>query len=712
MPIDANSYCPGGTGKKIKFCCPDHLPEFREIERMMEGEQFKACLQYVEQLRTKPGNEDRLCLMSYQATLLRINGQAEAYYSFMDEFLKKHPTSQGALGEMVLGCINKDDLDAAMEYLQRGLAEAKGQLSMHIYQAIRSLVEANLMQSRWMPARQLLHLLLYVNQRDEGAAQMLLEGMRSPTIPLEMKAEYSVTPPQNAPWREEFVKAVEPMGYGYTAGTVELLKALVEKYPAVPEILLQTAVSQAYLGRNDEAQKNLRLFASKTSNYDDAVEAEALAMYLVDDSLGDFVDVVRAEWTVEDAEKATEALLSDHRCHALPIHPGAFADQDQPPPKGMYVLLNRAPNDDAATDNYPIALGQLFLHGKQTDRDARLELVGLTEREFKEVALPIVQQIVGSCLSGEYRQTILGQISSMLEMAGPRYFFPNSTPPEKRLALETAYRRQAMTEKWPKTPLGRLDGKTLLEASADLKMQMRVAAVVAVLENKMIAIGDEGDCGELKALLKLPAETPIDPTQTPVKSVRVTRLARVDAQKLSDEDLQYSLRRADSVSFTEAVMKFGEEVLRRNNRQDVSAFAETCVLLARAAKDPKKTVEYVQRGREATKDLPQFCGMWDLQELTALLNMQELDKVVELINHVMGHHSKEQQVMVSLQQLLMQVGLLRPDGTFAFQPQGQQGGMASATPQPAADTGGLWTPDAAAPPSGGSTGGSKLWVPD
>ena len=51
MALDAYSLCPGGTGKKIKFCCPDFLPELQKIDRMLDGEQYMACLQHIEQLR-------------------------------------------------------------------------------------------------------------------------------------------------------------------------------------------------------------------------------------------------------------------------------------------------------------------------------------------------------------------------------------------------------------------------------------------------------------------------------------------------------------------------------------------------------------------------------------------------------------------------------------------------------------------------------------
>ena len=50
MPIDAYSPCPCGSGKKIKFCCKDLLGDLQKIERMLEGEQYMACLAHIERL--------------------------------------------------------------------------------------------------------------------------------------------------------------------------------------------------------------------------------------------------------------------------------------------------------------------------------------------------------------------------------------------------------------------------------------------------------------------------------------------------------------------------------------------------------------------------------------------------------------------------------------------------------------------------------------
>ena len=35
MPIDPYSPCPGGTGKKVKFCCTDLLQELSEDSRII-----------------------------------------------------------------------------------------------------------------------------------------------------------------------------------------------------------------------------------------------------------------------------------------------------------------------------------------------------------------------------------------------------------------------------------------------------------------------------------------------------------------------------------------------------------------------------------------------------------------------------------------------------------------------------------------------------
>ena len=100
MSLDAYSLCPGGTGKKIKFCCPDFLPELEKIDRMIEGEQFNACLQNIDQLEQK--GQFRACLMAIKSELLRVTGQVAVAPGYVADFVHRFPQSSAAWSEAAL----------------------------------------------------------------------------------------------------------------------------------------------------------------------------------------------------------------------------------------------------------------------------------------------------------------------------------------------------------------------------------------------------------------------------------------------------------------------------------------------------------------------------------------------------------------------------------------------------------------------------------
>jgi hypothetical protein len=67
MAIDTYAPCPGGTGKKIKFCCADLVGDLEQLDRLVEGDQISAALDQVRRLADKhPG---RPCLMATRTKL-------------------------------------------------------------------------------------------------------------------------------------------------------------------------------------------------------------------------------------------------------------------------------------------------------------------------------------------------------------------------------------------------------------------------------------------------------------------------------------------------------------------------------------------------------------------------------------------------------------------------------------------------------------------
>src|SRR5204862_219366 len=145
MAIDTYSLCPGGTGKKIKFCCGDFLPELQKIDRMIDGEQFLACLQHIDHLMAQEPGRDRPCLLATKCMLLRITDQPEAARTTAAAFLVKHPDNQAALAEMAILAAESNPR-AALDLLQKAMHKADGNLDSRTYQAM-GLVAASLLQA-------------------------------------------------------------------------------------------------------------------------------------------------------------------------------------------------------------------------------------------------------------------------------------------------------------------------------------------------------------------------------------------------------------------------------------------------------------------------------------------------------------------------------------------------------------------------------------
>src|SRR4051812_17304060 len=100
MSSDSYSPCPGGTGKKVKFCCPELVAELPKIDRMVEAEQRSACLDHIENLEKKyPG---RACLQANKALVLGNMGRIDEANQVVGEILTTQPQNPVALGEKAL----------------------------------------------------------------------------------------------------------------------------------------------------------------------------------------------------------------------------------------------------------------------------------------------------------------------------------------------------------------------------------------------------------------------------------------------------------------------------------------------------------------------------------------------------------------------------------------------------------------------------------
>jgi hypothetical protein len=429
-------------------------------------------------------------------------------------------------------------------------------------------------------------------------------------------------------------------------------------------------------------------------------------MLLDENPLGDQEDVLTVTWTVRDPEKLQTGLLSDQRVVQVPFDPRSFTEEDSPPPRGVYLLLDRpmpASAEGLAAEAMPNFLGQALFFGRQTDREARIEVLGLTAADLPQTAA-LLQALAGDAIDLETKQEVVGKVSASQELLQHKWRPPRDITRQQLQALTIEFQRDALLAKWPDLKLGALDGKSPREAAADPACRVRALAAVMLLSSWNEHLSSWFDFNELRSRLGLPTLDPIHAQKGDVERLPLIRLTRLVVEELDDESLLTAYRRAVAFGATPAMRKLAKAVIERPDFPAKEDQLKAYGVLARSCEDGDEALGYVDRGRNAAEAAGRPGGHWDLFELSLRFGRGEVREAISLVGHIEQRHMEEPGVAEALTRMLIQVGLLRPDGTPATMPRSPQ---EAALAEPAAAPGELWTPDSQQP-----AGKGKLWVPE
>jgi len=707
MAIDAYSPCPCGTGKKIKFCCPDLLGDLQKIDRMIESQQYLNCLQHIDQLQQQ--HPDRACLMAIKGTLLRAAGRMEDAASNAAAFVERHPDSLSALAESAIvdAVVQRKPVDA-LGRLQRAMATSDGTITPQVYEAMGVVAVALLNQGEVPAAGALLELQTAIAPDAPGPVEMLVELNRSPNIPLLMKEDPPSAPvPDDAPWKSKLEEALAPTATGNWQSAAERLALLAEELPDVPAVWGNLALIRGWLADTPGYIEALRKYAGLDVPAEDAAEASALAMMASDDPLGDRFDVLRLEWQVHNVEELQAELTLAAEALQLPFEPPAAEQGDEPPPKAAYLLIDRPVPKTAngvKLDDVPRFLGQIMLYGRQTDREARLEVLGVTASNLEQTQA-LLARMTADKLGPDFKQQLDDRLSASQDLLLSKMRPPDDISPEQLDELVAEHRRDALLNRWPELKLGILDGKTPRQAAEQGGYRVELSAAVIVLESWSERARGGFDFNELRKKLGLSVLEPIDPKQNPVNAVPLVRLGRVMVEELSDEDLLWGYRRAAAFGAGGAVQKFARAVIQRpalsGREEQLRAYRD----LAHAEEDSDKALDYLNRGRAAAESSGRSPASWLLLELSYRFARREGHEIQRLIDQIQSRHIEEPGVAEALTRFLVRIGALHPDGTPVAAPPGEP--IAAGTEAAAGEVGKIWTPG-----SDQSGSGGKLWTPD
>jgi hypothetical protein len=704
MPIDAYSLCPGGTGKKIKFCCGDFLHELEKIDRLLDADQTAACLQRVEQLLA--GGPPRACLLAVKGMLLRAGGQFEAAAANATVFLQRFPGNPVALAESAILAAIEGQAMTALPQLLSAMATGGDEMENRVYQAMGVVADCLLDEGRWHAGRALLHTQMLLADDDPAPAEKLLEVNRASRLPPILKDDPPLSPaPEGSPWAERLDAAMKPLADFRWQEVAQRLAKLADEIPDAPVVWRNLAVLRSWLADQRGMIDALRKFAALAAPLEDAVEAETLAMLLDSDPLGDLVDVLKLTWTVRDAQRLQDALLAEPRLVQVPVSPAAAAGSQTPPPRMMGAILDRrTPDSDTITlETMPQVVAETMLFGPQTDRPARLVVQGISADQAPSVSDWLLG-VAGDAIDPQPQRLAAGKMSATRDGMQHKWYPPQSMAPERLIELIDQRARRFFLEQWPARPLGCFGGQSPREAAADPAQKIKLLAAVMLLESWQQDVLVKFDFNDVRRALGLPTLEPLDLAEGSVAALPLVRLGRVAVEKLSDKDLVRLFHRARMYAAREALRNSAQEIVRRDSMAGNPERLRAYAALARTAEDFPQAQGYVEQGRQAAIAAGQSCASWDLLELSFCFTHGGADRAQQLLQHIQSRHMSERGVAEALTQMLVDVGALRPDGTPA-RPSLPEEALALAEGPAAAAPGKLWTPDSP------QSGGGKIWTP-
>ncbi|MHB8951548.1 MAG: hypothetical protein ACYC4U_01065 [Pirellulaceae bacterium] len=712
MILDAYSYCPGGTGKKIKHCeCRDIAGELEKIVKAIEGEQRVAALDRIN--RTLATKAHRPCLLALKILTLLGMKDMQGLEDTVTTFVKVAPNNPLAHTFAAMLEARKRRVREAVDEIQAAVSSVTDTMPGELYDALGDVAQLLANSGEYLAARAHVLVRAVIGQHEEDSLRAITAISGAENIPLAFKYDRRLEPcPAGATWKGRFDAAYQHVRGGLWRKGLEKFEKLNEDFPGQPAILWNIALTRSYLAMPKTAEAWHAYAICPGADFDAAVDAESLAQLLTYEV--DQPQVALVNWTVKvaDATILNERLLSSKYLVAYAGDVSEFRQEDAPPPKSVFMLLDRPvlnADDELTPLNVPRVLATVRLYGRQTDRDARLETTVPKSETFDQMRR-MLREVAGDQLTSDETEEIVEMIPRQQWDFHPHCHFPSGTTLAVRKRIIGEVVQQAVLETWPKIALAALDGKTPEQVAEDPAYRIHLEAALIALEQYADAQGWMFQVDRLRQRLGVPLPEPLDLSTENAENealwVAPAHWARVVPEKLSDLDLARLFERAVGFKSQKAVWRLGQELLKRPGLADQVNRSAICMLLAELAEDMDESLALVLKAKQFARETNQSPARCLLSELSLRILRGDVAEAQQVITTLRTHHRQEPGIMEAVYDLLVRFGIIAPEGhrTDAM------GETAHTQPAPPAASQ-LWTPDAP-PAAAEGQQPSKLWVPD
>jgi hypothetical protein len=420
----------------------------------------------------------------------------------------------------------------------------------------------------------------------------------------------------------------------------------------------------------------------------------------------------------EDGTTAIELLEDkirhDPRCEPAAFDRATWVSRGAVPPRSVW----RVYEGEAGGESPARLLASLMVFGRQTDREPEAVLQGFAPDV--DAAKGIVSAILGCEFSVAEEAVEMPATSPTAWLMGGRFRLPAVEPPQAAAGSPSIFddimqqQRDAVWNRflavWPETPLPELLGKTPRQALLDADGARRVEAIVTEGEATSRRRDATDAWAAVRGRLGMASPGTIA-SDRPLEEVPPMRWHRLDMRRLGLDQLRAVFVTAVDAGFERAAELAAEAIVTRDDSGPEERW-EAYGLLEDRAQSSVRKLEILAELRGLARTLKANDGMLDVAELRIRLQRGDQAEIMRLLDHLRREHSRDQQVLQALAEVLMEAGV----DLGALSGRGGPG-MAGASPSAGmpvpggapAETGGIWTP------GGGQAGPSgekkTIWTP-
>ncbi|MCR5164658.1 MAG: hypothetical protein K6C40_11630 [Thermoguttaceae bacterium] len=683
--IDAYSLCPGGTGKKIKFCCRGRLEDFRKIYKYLDVNQYTACLNYVDSLLV--ADPECACLLAIRCIILKaISDRENDFIETAKRFYESHPENPIAIAESAQAILIEGqkaiktefgDVPATQPLLQMQEREKLRQIVreailryekvfytpqpfqyeqvvLELTQISQMVMKAGFYESAnaWLGLTPEMRL---EPEIQEKFMKRLSQLKTSKAIPLCFRIGLKIRfAPEEVSWKEDFDRIIQEsaLKLRWTQAIYDL-KSLASQNAEILKcsaFWYDLALLSEWLCDLDSAQNYwTEYLACDDVPFYDALEKRIRVSFFSDCPFQDEMNICKQEFPLTDAQAALEKLQAAPNFTHL-------ENLQKPELDGEKVLaafdVLDAPAVTSVKDldfeEIPVVIANAVLWAATDEKPARLAVINILEGGASFVR-DVIESAIQPWLVGEMTQTVARSISVTLDTILRKINLPAGLSDEKIREIKNAHCRSILLNRWINYPLGILQNHSIRSASKKPEFRAQVETVLYILrhllEREKISTSI---LDELRAALD-PAPLP-EITAEMLPTLSPIFFDQLPAELITPETLEqvfYVSRVFNSNNIPRPIL----EMAAKDERYSPQLRVEILKSLWSMCPMVSQTQEIIKNGRTLCKENGLSDVFFDIMEVASSVSEGKFHTVFERIKHIRQEHSDDADAMQYVSQL-------------------------------------------------------------